>query len=398
MKKIISVSVIIVLLEVFYMYAKTQENYHAAWAEIERSMEISSDKEEMSSEKETYLQGITEEIDSDAEELEQMEQYYGTYQIKEFWSTVYYGHSRFDALTIQEADMMLERIVEIKKDKLVTYESLRRLGKRDGRASFSGNYMIEEIIIDNPAYEWETLNSDSEWYEKVPYVDFTSTLKKYSEEIAGKISIQVATPWGNQEYLVMENGIIMFSSLSGQYFFLEKLEKEPEKAVPDRNLSEADKKELLQEIYGTYIVTEFLPTKFYPALDSGGDILLPQGEADLMIGKEVVIGKDFFVTYDNFRLPNSEICGRAADEYLVEKVEISNPDYQLKAKLRDSIFGLRDDMLPEDMIQDEYIEINVFPGFAASGCDDVLPQLYLLDDGKIIMYAMGEYFLLEISI
>lgn len=75
-------------------------------------------------------------------------------------------------------------------------------------------------------------------------------------------------------------------------------------------------------------------------LDSGRDILLPQGEADLMTGKEVVIGEKLFVTYDNFRLRNSEICGRASDEY---------------------------------------IEISVFPGYAASGSDDVLPQLYLLE-------------------
>ncbi len=35
------------------------------------------------------------------------------------------------------------------------------------------------------------------------------------------------------------------------------------------------------------------------------------------------------------------------------------------------------------------------PGFVVSGSDDVLPQLYLLHDGRIILYAMGEYFLLE---
>lgn len=76
-------------------------------------------------------------------------------------------------------------------------------------------------------------------------------------------------------------------------------------------------------------------------------------------------------------------------------MEISDPNYSVEVKIRDNIYGLRDDMLPKDMIQDQYIEISVFPGYAASGSDDVLPQLYLLDDGRIIMYAMGEYFLLE---
>lgn len=227
------------------------------------------------------------------------------------------------------------------------------------------------------------------------YRIFASTLKKYSEKITGRISIQVAAPWGDQEYFVMEDNIIMYSSLSGQYFWLEKLDKETEKVIPNKQVSATDREIILQETYGTYTITEFLPTKFYPALDSGGDILLPQGEADLMTGKEVVIGEKLFVTYDNFRLPNSEICGRASDEYLLEKVEISDPNYSVEVKIRDNIYGLRDDMLPKDMIQDEYIEISVFPGYVASGSDDVLPQLYLLDDGRIIMYAMGEYFLLE---
>ncbi len=37
-------------------------------------------------------------------------------------------------------------------------------------------------------------------------------------------------------------------------------------------MSATDREAILQETYRTYTVTEFLPTKFYPALDSGGDI------------------------------------------------------------------------------------------------------------------------------
>lgn len=395
MKKIISVGVIIIILIIVWLYAKTVKTYSVPKTEI--SMKIDSVKATKDSDKEVYLPD-EEIINTDEENQNILKQYYGTYQIKEFWPTKYYKHYKFDSLTVQEADMMIGHIIEIKENMLVTYESVRRLGKRDDRIFFSGNYMIEEIFIENPVYEWETLYPDSEWYERVPYGDFAYTLKKYSEKIVGKISIQVATPWGDQEYFVMEDNIIMYSSLSGQYFLLEKLEKETEKVIPDKQLSAKDRETILHETYGTYIVAEFLPTKFYPALDSGGEILLPQGEADLMIGKEIDISEGLFVTYDNSRLPNSEICGRATDEYLLEKVEISDPNYRVEVKLRDNIYGLRDDMLPKDMIQDEYIEISVFPGFAASGSDDVLPQLYLLDDGRIILYAMGEYFLVEKSV
>ncbi len=95
---------------------------------------------------------------------------------------------------------------------------------------------------------------------------------KDSEKIVGKISIQVATPWGDQEYFVMEDNIIIHSSLSGQYFLLEKLDKETGKVMSDKQMSATDREAILQETYRTYTVTEFLPTKFYPALDSGGDI------------------------------------------------------------------------------------------------------------------------------
>lgn len=40
------------------------------------------------------------------------------------------------------------------------------------------------------------------------------------------------------------------------------------------------------------------------------------------------------------------------------------------------------------------MEIDVYPGLRL-GSDRYLPQLFLLDDGRILMYSMGQYFLLE---
>ena len=122
---------------------------------------------------------------------------------------------------------------------------------------------------------------------------------------------------------------------------------------------------------------------------------LPQEEADMALGREITIGRQSFITYDNGRLPNSEAAGRSMEEYLLKEIEIITPDYQIERKRRDDIYGLRDDMLSEEMQQDEYIEINVFPGYGELPFTDVLPQMYLLNDGRLLLYAMGEYFLLE---
>ena len=77
------------------------------------------------------------------------EKYYGYYQITEFLPSLYWlrGSGRYDWLPEQEADMLLGRVIELSRDKLVTYDSLRKLGKKDGRVAFPGNYFIEEIIM-----------------------------------------------------------------------------------------------------------------------------------------------------------------------------------------------------------------------------------------------------------
>lgn len=326
-----------------------------------------------------------------------MEDFYGYYRITEFRLTSSYWAMRFDTMPIQEADMMIGRVIEIQEDMLETYTSVRRLGTREGRSAFSGNYSIETIYIENPQYQWDVFASDVAWYEDYfVYTDCESILKKYHDAIKGCISIQVTTPFGMQQYFVMSQGIIMVDSLSGMLFFLEKLDAESDGGNAAGFLTEEDKEAAIYELYGKYTIKEFLPTKYFPARDSNGDIRLPQEEADMMIGQEIMIEEGKFVTYDNFRLPNSVITERAMDDFLIEEVNIPDPDYQVTVKQRDEIYGLRDEMLPENMVQEEYIEVNVYPGYYTNG-DRNLPQLYLLEDGRVIMYAMGEYFLLQKS-
>ena len=342
-----------------------------------------------SSIEETTRKEMEETADTEAEvptDEVSIEDYYGFYQITKFLpSRSWSKGSRYDRLTEQEADMLLGRIVELSADRLVTYDSFRWLGSRDGRVAFPGNYIIEEIIIENPQYSWDCPNTDT-----IPsdYSYVSSSIDV--DMIEGKISIQVAASWYEHYYYVMPEGILMYSTLSGEYFYLEKLGEKQE-----RMLSEEEQNEILQKLFGVYTITEFLPTKFYPAADSSGNPYLPEEEADMMIGREVTISEDLFTSYDNFRLPNSGITNRGMDDFFLKEVEILSPDYRIEEKNRKELYGLRDDeMLRKELRQKTYVEVSVFPGYRVNG-DDCLPQIYLLNDNRIMMYAMGEFFLLD---
>lgn len=113
-----------------------------------------------------------------------------------------------------------------------------------------------------------------------------------------------------------------------------------------------------------------------------------------MLGKTISLFENSCTIYDNYRRPNSEIMERAENDYWLKEIEITEPDYQVAVRMRNKIYGLRDDMLPEEMEQEEYIEISVYPGYRCGG-DNALPQFYQLADGQLLMLAMEQYFLLE---
>ena len=146
----------------------------------------------------------------------------------------------------------------------------------------------------------------------------------------------------------------------------------------------------MAEYYGYYQITQFYPTIYYGKIKYD---CLPEQEADMMIGQEITIKEDFFNTYDNNRRPNSRIADRLEDGFWIEEVKIEHTEYCIERKYRKDIYGLRDNMLPDQITQQEYIEIDVYTGYYAG--DNTLPQLFVTEDGKIILYAMGEYFLLK---
>lgn len=360
-----------------------------------RESEVRHRINRMDSENSTVLQDTMHESNEKIEKKDVLSDYYGCYKIVQFCFTQYYSSIKYDVMTEQEADMLLGRIVFVEPDLLVTYDSERALGMNAENGGFDGNYMIKKYIIENPSYKWELLTADTvEDYLK-PNSDMEWALgKDYYEQLEGIITLpRLASPYGTQFYYTMKDKtkLAMYSTLTNQYYILEKCDMLQEKSS---EIEDDEKKIILEKIYGKYDVVEFIPTKYYPAADSGGYTILPKEEADLMIGKQIEISEDIFITYDNFRLPNSSIMNRIEDGYWIEKVEIKNPEYQIERKPYNEIYGIRDDILPDELWQQEYIEINVFPGYETKGAR-VLPQLYLMNDGKIVMYSMGEYFLLN---
>lgn len=360
-----------------------------------RESEVRHRINRMDSENSTVLQDTMHESNEKIEKKDVLSDYYGCYKIVQFCFTQYYSSIKYDVMTEQEADMLLGRIVFVEPDLLVTYDSERALGMNAENGGFDGNYMIKKYIIENPSYKWELLTADTvEDYLK-PNSDMEWALgKDYYEQLEGIITLpRLASPYGTQFYYTMKDKtkLAMYSTLTNQYYILEKCDMIQEKSS---EIEDDEKKIILEKIYGKYDVVEFIPTKYYPAVDSGGYTILPKEEADLMIGKQIEISEDIFITYDNFRLPNSSIMNRNEDGYWIEKVEIKNPEYQIERKPYNEIYGIRDDILPDELWQQEYIEINVLPGYETKGAR-VLPQLYLMNDGKIVMYSMGEYFLLN---
>lgn len=65
---------------------------------------------------------------------DEMSAYYGCYRITKFYFTQYYAASKYDCLPDQEVDLLLNQIVVLEPDRLVTCDTERRLGRRGGRS------------------------------------------------------------------------------------------------------------------------------------------------------------------------------------------------------------------------------------------------------------------------
>lgn len=328
-----------------------------------------------------------------------LHEYYGCYRIVEACPLQDFTTGGNGLMTEQELDMMLGRPVILDKGLMVLHDCEKKQGIVKGGDMFSGNHMVQVSVL--AGMEGHTATPDCTLDGMVPDHAMEQAVgKERYEKINGTIenseneTIRLYTMEGT-------DSLIMSSYLSGQYFILEKLEgREAKKVREDASWKEGgmdagkiwgeEKEAVLEDVYGTYTVKEFLPTRYYGGT---GDPFLPGGEPGWMEGKKISIGEDAFTTYDNYRWSDA---GRDRETgKWFQKAEIQEPEYRLTRRKDWEIFGLKDGgMLPEGMRQGEYMEIDVYPGLRL-GNDRYLPQLFLLDDGRILMYSMGQYFLLE---
>lgn len=100
------------------------------------------------------------------------------------------------------------------------------------------------------------------------------------------------------------------------------------------------------------------------------------------------------MTYNNCRRPNSYIAGRSETDFWLERAEVQNPRYDVRSVRSAEIYGIDAWTFAEETDAQTYVEIDVYPGYETNG-SKMLPQLFLLEDGRLALYSMGEYFLLE---
>lgn len=314
------------------------------------------------------------------EQRAELEIHYGTYRVTEFYPTIAFLRRYLDNFMQEpEADMFLGQLIELTQERFITFDV--------GDKIFD-NYIMERYIVENPEYFLKS-GEEARRYKR-------EEQDQYPGVVQG--AIHVSGVWGDREvkdtfYTFADKDKLVFASFTVGSFLLERCEEKAPEPLPEWE-TEASL-ELLQGIYGDYQITDFIPTKFYPRKDcTGEEMILPEEEASLMLGKIVTFSKDLFVTYDNYRQPNSSAAKRMEDGCWLSRIEIENPEYQVKNMRAEGIYGIRDGILTGELAQSEYVEIDVYPGYVTNGYV-YLPQMYLANDGRIVMYAMGEYFLLE---
>lgn len=155
-------------------------------------------------------------------------QYYGDYQIIQFCPTEDYPEHEGEWITRQEADSLSGRIVEIREDMIVTYDTERRRGTRNDRQAPRSDNEVLEYSVGSATYYWTELTP--EMMQNCSATD--DTMKDaVGEEYYGKVNgVFICNTAAIQWFFTLEgeDGLIMYSLLSKQYFILEKVEQEKE--------------------------------------------------------------------------------------------------------------------------------------------------------------------------
>lgn len=337
-KKFLRTGVVLILTYTFYIWVKTVGIYSNASVEEKQIVSVRSERLKVEKEERESDEAESQPIEKTEGESDiteglppELERYYGMYQVVEFCPSIYYKVQKFDFLPKQEADMIVGRIIRIEEDLFLTYDSERR---EKGPTYFPVNYRIKEFVMEAPQYVW-TDNRKELGYR----ISFMREDQSISKQECNRINGIIHVPDGKQDFYTMEgeDKLILFSWRTFQYFILEKTDEIP-KEKEAAALTQEDRKEILDAFFGKYKITEFLPTKYYPTRDPDGIDWLPQEEADMMLGKTILVSKDKCILYDNGGQPNSISMKRGETEYLLNEIMIDPPDYQVDSVIKDDIF------------------------------------------------------------
>lgn len=328
----------------------------------------------------------------EAQDIEEIKKYYGTYKISEFWPDIkpWIG-SRYDLLPWEEVELFLQQQIVISEELFLTYDNNRY----HGGGLRNMDFYIEQYQIENPTYSIsENLNGI--------FLPKTQDKALEPEKVLTVEDGYLIN--GNElvkpEFVITQGGkLIMILEKAGQYFILDKIsDKYAEDFgykthVLNKNESDA----VLEQISGEYRIKEFLPSSYWPNRMVPDEVrVISKQEAEDLLGRRIVLQKDIFYGYyyyHEFPLDEESFMERRDEK-------LDAPQYTVKKINQNEIYQLWDEnWLSQNSIPvfEEYIEISLDRSVdERNGLkDQYLPKFYVLSDETLLMMLVNEFFLLE---
>lgn len=328
----------------------------------------------------------------EAQDIEEIKKYYGTYKISEFWPDIkpWIG-SRYDLLPWEEVELFLQQQIVISEELFLTYDNNRY----HGGGLRNMDFYIEQYQIENPTYSIsENLNGI--------FLPKTQDKALEPEKVLTVEDGYLIN--GNElvkpEFVITQGGkLIMILEKAGQYFILDKIsDKYAEDFgykthVLNKNESDA----VLEQISGEYRIKEFLPSSYWPNRMVPDEVrVISKQEAEDLLGRRIVLQKDiFYGYYYYYEFPLDE------ESFMERRDEkLDAPQYTVKKINQNEIYQLWDEnWLSQNSIPvfEEYIEISLDRSVdERNGLkDQYLPKFYVLSDETLLMMLVNEFFLLE---
>ena len=328
----------------------------------------------------------------EAQDIEEIKKYYGTYKISEFWPDIkpWIG-SRYDLLPWEEVELFLQQQIVISEELFLTYDNNRY----HGGGLRNMDFYIEQYQIENPTYSIsENLNGI--------FLPKTQDKALEPEKVLTVEDGYLIN--GNElvkpEFVITQGGkLIMILEKAGQYFILDKISVKYAEDfgykthVLNKNESDA----VLEQISGEYRIKEFLPSSYWPNRMVPDEVrVISKQEAEDLLGRRIVLQKDiFYGYYYYYEFPLDE------ESFMERRDEkLDAPQYTVKKINQNEIYQLWDEnWLSQNSIPvfEEYIEISLDRSVdERNGLkDQYLPKFYVLSDETLLMMLVNEFFLLE---